>query len=363
MALKRKKAKSRQSQEVNEKGTTRTEESEASETTETASMTDTDDELEEPKQAAEEDKPEGEQTRRVAEEDRPDELEEVEFPLTIATSTESYAALHCDPAFVFESLFHSAAPQGSLVKHKRKAGSFSHPTRIQHLSKLLLLACHRGDMVAVRRLVEQGGVITHRNSMRESATFFGAKHGIKFIKELHELGAPVTGVSVPNTTVIHQLLTSSVQVEVADLEWLMAKGTPLAPNEIKLNELHFAAQYDRVGLIPFLSSQGVDLNCENDFGSTPLMYAIRYRASTATINALLDLRVSISARSFEFSRTGDNALHLAARAGEKHKDLMLRLISMGANLRACEFCRKKKPCQKVSQSISDWLKLEMPVRK
>nr|OQO18142.1 hypothetical protein B0A51_14734 [Rachicladosporium sp. CCFEE 5018] len=175
------------------------------------------------------------------------------------------------------------------------------------LASQLYAASCAGDIAHIELLLYLGAPINASTLVRELYTAFKpAKHGHL---------SPLAGAATHG------------QFEAAKL--LIAHGAHVSPDIAYSSSapLHQACLADDIEMVHFLLAAGADINQQNTYKSTPIMYAARY-ASAEIVRLLLsynpDLRIT--------SMIGTNVLHWTMLPFRKESMPILQLLlEAGAN--------------------------------
>ncbi|GHV06288.1 hypothetical protein FACS189485_14580 [Spirochaetia bacterium] len=110
-------------------------------------------------------------------------------------------------------------------------------------------------------------------------------------------------------------------------EWMFTPSTLTVQDGLGNTVLHYAAQWNLSGHIPFLIEQKANTEAVNAAGETPLFVAVKYNANPA-IRALIISGVSLNSR----DTLGNSALHAAVRWNVRNAAVIL--IDAGIDINA-----------------------------
>ena len=234
-----------------------------------------------------------------------------------------------------------------------------------YLGKMILMAANKGDLETIQTCIEQGGSITYVNTALEGAAFFAATKGLAFLRQVHQLGAPLSLVTKNGQSITHQLARFP---EVEAFRYACANGAVIG--QLTWNgqtELHLAASAGNVAVLAFLldkasqptKAQRVDtlaVDYTSTAGSSALHYAVR-AGYLECVAALLQAGADPNKKTYEWSNSGDVALHLAAK--RKHKAIINALLKGGANFSGCKSCSKGKACSRIDPKWAEYVRKKM----
>ncbi|MFH1112699.1 MAG: ankyrin repeat domain-containing protein [Pseudomonadota bacterium] len=187
----------------------------------------------------------------------------------------------------------------------------------------LLQAVEKGDVDAVKRIIERGADVNHRYKEGVTPLMIAAKSGrTDAVKLLLERGADVHATASKGWTPI---LYAAFGGDPETITLLLDRGAEVRKkSETGWTPLMTASSQGHKAAVALLLSKGADVHASDGKGRTPLICAAS-KGKTDVMRLLLDKGADINVK----SKTGMTALAVAAEAG--HKEAVGLLIHEGAD--------------------------------
>ena len=193
--------------------------------------------------------------------------------------------------------------------------NFTRSRILNHRSKILVIACKKGDHVRVKELSDLGCNIHTQGTFPADFGFraihgaaMGGHHGI--MQFLIQKGASMEDrTTLSGSTPLH-LATQLGSIRVIEL--LLKSGALVAtPNDLGEQPIHLAAKSGQVDVLRVLVNNGARLDCADDRGYQPLHHAVESSLTPEVIKILVLMGAEIDAR--PTGPFGDQPLDIACR--------------------------------------------------
>ena len=220
------------------------------------------------------------------------------------------------------------------------------------LRQLMKAILYNNNLSLVQILIERGAEINSNDKYGHSALFHAvAKRNLLLVSKLIAYGAQIDDAMSEKIKELQQLqnldlkeLTLDVidAIEKGDLSYIKnAIANGLSINSVRQKPcnntlLMEAIMSDNIEIVQWLINNGADINACNDYGNTPLLFAIavpdlkQVRNTRAIAMKLIRYNANVNV----CSKRGKTPLILAAYLG--FDDIVEYLITKGANVNACD---------------------------
>ncbi|XP_020623301.1 ankyrin repeat domain-containing protein 24-like isoform X2 [Orbicella faveolata] len=193
-------------------------------------------------------------------------------------------------------------------------------SRIDKNGKTALhFAAHKGQLLAVRALIEAGADLDITDENGVTALHRAIIHGhAGIVHTLLEAGCSVDETDENGNTALHEAAWNGYSKCVELL--VAAKCNVNVHNRTGYTSLHLATQNCHCTTLQVLLDGGSNPLVKNNYGDTPLHIAVRY-GHTEVCNMLMETKINIS----EQNNDGNTPLHIAASMGhEKLTEMLLK---------------------------------------
>ena len=193
----------------------------------------------------------------------------------------------------------------------------------------LHIAAANGYTNLVKVLLDRGATVDATTNEKWTALHYAANRGhIKIVKALLDRGATITATTNTKETALHRAAGGHGYIEVVKV--LLDRGAIIdATTHTKLTALDWAARDGHVGVVKVLLDRGATVDATTDEKWTALHYATN-RGHIKVVKALLER--GTSTRIIDaVGKSGDTALHCAARCIRRDAKIIQLLLNNGAN--------------------------------
>jgi ankyrin repeat protein/CII-binding regulator of phage lambda lysogenization HflD len=225
-----------------------------------------------------------------------------------------------------EIQLHKACEKGNLeaVKYLVEKGVNVNMENEERLTPLYY-ACQKGDLELVRYLVERGVNIQAKSKYGETP-LYGAcwRDNLELIKYLVEKGANIQAKSYGETP----LATTARAGNLEAVKYLVGQGANVSVRDEEGNTpLHQACQKGDLELVKYLVEKGVNVNVKNINGNTPLLLACKGN-DLELVKYLVEEGADVNAKDKE-----GNTLYWAY-CERDNIELVKLLVELGADVNA-----------------------------
>ena len=215
--------------------------------------------------------------------------------------------------------------------HLDFANGKSTRSRILNLrSKILVIACKKGDYVRVKEMLDLGCNV-HAQGTFPADFGFQAIHGVAeaghhaIMQLLIQRGASVEDRTTSSRSTSLVLATQSGSIRVIEL--LLKSGALVAtPNDLGEQSIHLAAKHGQVDALRLLVENGARLDCVDNRGHLPIHHAAEASPIPEIIKSLVVMGAKIDARSIGPSE--EYPLNMACR--RNNGGTLRMLLALGA---------------------------------
>ena len=168
---------------------------------------------------------------------------------------------------------------------------------------LLMVASNRGNLEAVKLLLESGANVNAKNCQGQTALMSAAETGrVDALDFLLAQGADIQTEDANGKTA---LVYAAGRGTLETVHYLLSKGIRFTPTDKNsafiaavrwYQSSHKPSQIESMNKIRYLMNAGADINARDETGSTPLMYAAAKNGSSDLPKMLIDHGADIHAK-------------------------------------------------------------------
>ncbi len=199
----------------------------------------------------------------------------------------------------------------------------------------ILLAAIHGQIDITNYLIEKDAYINHENKKGNTALMQAASHGyLSIVKLLKEKDAFINAMNNDGVTAL-QLAAANGHTEI--VRYLISQGADVNACDLAGNRaLSLAAKGGHLDIVKLLVAAKADVNAIDKAGNTPLSTLAMQKHALASHDAIVNYLIDQGANVNTVNAKGQTALHLAAKKGGNHLNIIKLLIAAKADVNAID---------------------------